>query len=217
MKKILSYEKGTNGLGYEVTKLRDSNATYRDNLLWRIVMHYMEIKWREFPMVIGRERRREHPQPTFCSTTKTKRGKKPGISRTYCRTEPLPVTSVWRHFRSNLYHYSSNKKDADMRRTCFRSGPLPNRDSSGHVTWSLPVKKVPLVRILCNFRLRMRRTYLRTGQVNDVISGHMTYVTSGHVTFGSTSHNLRKCGLSCTHILLAWWFYSLLVLLTMTL
>jgi hypothetical protein len=30
-------------LGYEVTKLRDSNATYRDNLLWRIVMHYGEM------------------------------------------------------------------------------------------------------------------------------------------------------------------------------
>jgi hypothetical protein len=26
-----------------VTKLRDSNATYRDNLLWRIVMHYGEM------------------------------------------------------------------------------------------------------------------------------------------------------------------------------
>ena len=149
-------------------------------------------------MVIGRGRRREHLQPTFCTTTKTKRGKKPGISRTYFRTEPLPVTSVWRHFRSNLYYYSSNKKDADMRRTYFRSGPLPNRDSSGRVTWSLPVKKVPLGRILCNFRLRMRRTYLRTGQVNDIISGHMTYVISGHVTSGSTSQNLRKCGLSCT-------------------
>ena len=32
-KKIRSYEKVTKGLGYEVTKLRDSNATYRDNLL----------------------------------------------------------------------------------------------------------------------------------------------------------------------------------------
>jgi hypothetical protein len=42
-KKVRSYEKGTKlrkryedvtkGLGYEVTKLRDSNATYRDNLL----------------------------------------------------------------------------------------------------------------------------------------------------------------------------------------
>jgi hypothetical protein len=40
----------------------------------------------------------------------------------------------------------------------------------------------------------------------DVISGHMTDVTSGHVTYATssstTSHHLRKCGLSCTHILL---------------
>ena len=54
---VRSYEKGTKlrkryedvtkyvtkGLGYEVTKLRDSNATYRDNLLGRIVMHYREM------------------------------------------------------------------------------------------------------------------------------------------------------------------------------
>ena len=50
---VRSYEKGTKlrkryedvtkCLGYEVTKLRDSNASYRDNLLWRIVMHYGEM------------------------------------------------------------------------------------------------------------------------------------------------------------------------------
>jgi hypothetical protein len=32
-------------------------------------------------MVIGRGRRREHPQPTFCTTTK----KNPGMRRTYFR------------------------------------------------------------------------------------------------------------------------------------
>ena len=40
----------------------------------------------------------------------------------------------------------------------------------------------------------------------DVISGHVTDVTSGHVTDvtsgSTTSHHLRKSGLSCTHILL---------------
>ena len=40
MKLRKRYEEVTKGLGYKVTKLRDSNATYRDNLLWRIVMHY---------------------------------------------------------------------------------------------------------------------------------------------------------------------------------
>jgi hypothetical protein len=39
------YEISTKDLGYEVTKLRDSNATYRDNLLWRIVMHFGEMPW----------------------------------------------------------------------------------------------------------------------------------------------------------------------------
>jgi hypothetical protein len=37
------YEDVTKDLGCEVTKLRDSNATYRGNLLWRIVMHYGEM------------------------------------------------------------------------------------------------------------------------------------------------------------------------------
>ena len=40
MKLRKRYEEVTKGLGYKVTKLRDSNATYWDNLLWRIVMHY---------------------------------------------------------------------------------------------------------------------------------------------------------------------------------
>jgi hypothetical protein len=56
-KKVRSYEKvtklwtwykGTKMLRNKVRKtlvmkLRDSNATYRDNLLWRIVMHYGEM------------------------------------------------------------------------------------------------------------------------------------------------------------------------------
>ena len=42
----------------------------------------MKIKGGRFPMVIGRERLREHPQPTFfCTTTKNKvRGKSHVIS-----------------------------------------------------------------------------------------------------------------------------------------
>jgi hypothetical protein len=56
-KKLRSYQHGTKlrkryedvtkyvtkDLGYEVTKLRDSSSTNRDNLLWRIVMHYGEM------------------------------------------------------------------------------------------------------------------------------------------------------------------------------
>ena len=66
-------------------------------------------------------------------------------SWTYFRTGPLPVTSVWRHFRSKLYYYSSKEKYAGKKpgilRTYFgqgrfRTGPLP-------VTWltSFPVRK----------------------------------------------------------------------------
>jgi hypothetical protein len=84
-------------------------------------------------------------------------------------------------------------------------------------------QNAPLWRIWCNFWLRMRIIYFRTGHVTDVTSdhvtditsgrvanatsGHMTdvtsgHVTSGHVTSGSTSQHLRNCDLSCPHILL---------------
>ena len=90
------YEKGTKlRKRYKVTKLRDSNAAYRDNLLWRIVMHYMKIKWREFPMVKGHGRRREHPNQTFCTNTKTKAREKTGHAHTSGQgrfwTGPFPV------------------------------------------------------------------------------------------------------------------------------
>ena len=75
-----------------------------------------------------------------------------------------------------------------MHRTYFRSGPLPDRAFSGHVTVSLPVNKAPLGRIFRNFRLRMRITYFRTGHVTDATSGHVTDVTSGHVTDVTSGH-----------------------------
>ena len=48
-----------------------------------------------------------------------------------------------------------------LRGTNYGKKSKADRTSSGHVTLSLPVKKAPLGRILRNFRLRMRRTYLR--------------------------------------------------------
>ena len=65
-----------------------------------------------------------------------------------------------------------------MRRTYFRLGPPPDRASVSHVT-VISGQKAPLGRIWCNFRLRIRRTYFRTG--------HVTDVTSSHVTNGSTT------------------------------
>ena len=58
--------------------------------------------------------------------------------------------------------------------------------SSGHVTLSLPVKKAPLERILCNLRLRMRRTYFRIWHVTNATSGH---VTSGHAQWSDPPHD----------------------------
>jgi hypothetical protein len=95
-----------------------------------------------------------------------------------------------------------------MRITYFPSGPLQDRAPSGHV---ISGQKALLGRILRNFRLRMRRTYFRTGHVTDVTSSHVTDVTSGYVTGVTSGHVISgstpsqhplKCGLSCTHILL---------------
>jgi hypothetical protein len=69
--------------------------------------------------------------------------------------------------------------------------------SSSHVTDVTSGQKTLLGQIWCNFRLRMRRTYFRTG--------HVTDVTTGHVTSGSTpSQHPLKYGLSCPHILLVY-------------
>ena len=98
-------------------------------------------------------------------------------------------------------------KNPGMHKTYFRSWPLPDRASSSHVTNVTSGQKALLGRIWRNFRLRMRRIYFRTWHVTDVTSGHVTDVTSGHITIGhvtsgSTSQHLRKCDLSCPHILL---------------
>jgi hypothetical protein len=80
----------------------------------------------------------------------------------------------------------------------------PDSASSGHVTLSFSVKKAPLVQILCNFRLCMRRTYFRTWPLPDRdSSGHVTDVTSGHAcAMVRSSSILRKYYLNCSHILL---------------
>ena len=80
------------------------------------------------------------------------------------------------------YYCTTTKKTnaggkLDMRRTYFRTGPLPVR----HVTEITSGPKAPIGRILRNFRLRIRRTYFQTRHVTNVASGH---VSSGHMTSG---------------------------------
>ena len=88
---------------------------------------------------------------------------------------------------------------------------LPVRTTSSHVTDVTSGQKALLGRIWRN-RLRMRRTYFRSGplparvtscHVTDVPSGHVTGVPSGHVISGSTTsqHHL-KCDFVRTYILL---------------
>ena len=88
-------------------------------------MHYMKIKWREFLMVIGRGSRREHPQPTFCSTTKKKTRKKPGMRRIYFRSRPLPDRASSGDVTSDqncttLVRKKKRGEKPGMRRTYFR-------------------------------------------------------------------------------------------------
>ena len=72
-----------------------------------------------------------------------------------------------------------------MRRTYFRSGSLPDRASSGHVTDVTSGQKALLGRIWRNFRLRMRRTYFRTWSlpVTWLTSLPVTWLTSLPVTW----------------------------------
>ena len=57
-------------------------------------------------------------------------------------------------------------------------------------------QKAPLGRILRNFRLRMRRTYFRTGHVTGVTSGHVTDVTSGHAQWFDPHRSSANVALS---------------------
>jgi hypothetical protein len=132
------YEEVKKGLGYKVTKLRDSNATYRDNLLWRIVMHYMKIKWPDFPMVIGRRRRREHPQPKFCTTTLVR---KKNAEKSRACAEHTSGQGLFRS-RDSLPVKGPTRADIAqlslrMCRTYFRTVHV-NDVTSGHAHWSDP-------------------------------------------------------------------------------
>jgi hypothetical protein len=68
---------------------------------------------------------------------------------------------------------------------------LLDRASSSHVTVTSG-QKTPLGRIWRNFRLRMRRTYFRTGHVTDATSGRVTHVTSGHAQWSDPPQILTE-------------------------
>jgi hypothetical protein len=106
-------------------------------------------------MVIGRGRRREHPQPTFCTTTTKKkvRGKNTGkkVREKIVRPEG--------HLRSRHFVTSDEKgptrADITQLPVALAQNILPNRASSGHVTSghfrSLPVAP-PQIRLeLCPY------------------------------------------------------------------
>jgi hypothetical protein len=156
-------------------------------------MHYMKIKWREFPMAMGRGRRREHPTDTSEGVTW------PlvitGVAQlpvAYAHTQGNPEGVNWPLVTSG----SHGTTVLVLREKKTRGKPghaqsiLPVRATSGQGLFrsrdfATSGQKAPLGRILRNLRLRMRRSYFRTG--------HITYVTSGHVTSESTTsqHDLK--------------------------
>jgi hypothetical protein len=91
----------------------------------------------------------------------------------------------------------------------------PDSASSGHVTLSFSVKKAPLVQILCNFRLCMRRTYFRTWPLPDrarifflvvVVKKRTSYTNKK--TFFTEKYLLEICK-TCDSILCWMWFLLL--------
>jgi hypothetical protein len=149
---------------------------------------------------IGRGRRREHPKDTTSEgvtwPSVTTGDVQLPVAHAHTQGVKWPLITSGSHVTTVLLL----RKKRGGNRACaehtsgqgrFRTGSLP-------VTWLLlPMKKVPLGRILCNFRLRMRRRYFRTWHIADITSGDVTIVASG-----SISQHLRKCDLSCVHILL---------------
>ena len=130
-------------------------------------------------MVIGRGRRREHPNQhcllllrvlhNFRLRMRTPKGTPKGIK--------------WPSVTSGSHVTTTKKK-----KTRGKNGACAEH-TSGHDRFRsrdfvTSGQKATLGRILRNFRLCMRRTYFRTGHVTDVTSGHVTNGTSGRVTSG---------------------------------
>ena len=134
---------------------------------------------------IGRGRRREHPKDTSEGVTW------PSVTTGVAQ---LPVAHA--HTQGNLERVKYPSVTCGSHVTTVllqRKKRGGNRACAEHTSgqglfWSREFvtsgQKAPLGRILCNFWLRMRKTYLRTGHVTDVTSGHVTDVTFGHVTSG---------------------------------
>jgi hypothetical protein len=112
------------------------------------MMHYMKIKWREFPMVIWRRRRREHPQPTFCTTTLVRK-KNAGKTRAYAEQssgqdlfrsrdfvtsgQKAPLGRILRNFRLRMcitYFRTVHMTDITSGHVTYVT--------SGHAQWSDP-------------------------------------------------------------------------------
>ena len=123
-------------------------------------------------MVIGRGRRREHPMDT--SEGVTWHSATTGVAQPeVAHAHPSHVATLL------LLRKKSGGEKTGMRRTYFRTGPLPVISGQKALLW----------RIWCNFRLRMRRTYFRTGNVIGVTSGHVTDVTSVHAQWFDPPHD----------------------------
>ena len=161
-------------------------------------------------MVIGRGRRREHPQPTLFTTTT-------GVAQlpvVYAPPKGTPKGSsdLWSHPVAMLLLL---RKTKTREKAGHAHNLLPIRTASGHGLFRsrdfvTSGQKVPLGQIWRNFRLHMRRTYFRTGYVTDITSGHDT---SGHVTDVTSGH--AQCS-DPPQILICPYPYTTYVLLRVT-
>ena len=157
-------------------------------------------------MVIGRGRRREHPNDTSKGVTWPRSLR---VLRNFrLRMRTLNGTPKWikwpsvtygSHVTTVLLLRKTRGEKRGMRRIFFRSGPLLEKTSSGHVTFSLPIKSPH------------QGGYCATSgcACAQHTSGQGTWLTSLPVTSLPVMRNgpilrtiLHKYDLSCTHILL---------------
>ena len=142
---------------------------------------------------MGHGRRREYPKDTSDGVTW------PSVTTNVAQ---LPVAYTQREPRRYQMtfgsHVTTTKKKA-RENAGHSQNLLPVRATSGQCLFQsrdlvISGQKALLGRIWRIFRLRMRRTYFRTG--------HVTDVTSGHITSGCSPLLPLKCDFVRAHILL---------------
>jgi hypothetical protein len=111
-------------------------------------------------MVIGRGRRREHPNQHCLLLLRVLHNFR--LCMRTPKETPKGSTDFWSHPVAMLLLLRKKRGEkAGHAQNILQDSATSGQATSGHVTDVTSGQKAPLGRILCNYRLRMRRTYFR--------------------------------------------------------